>query len=77
MRPEPLPAPPIPSAALLVIQASIGSHLPAGISAAIRIRAELALPLFASGLGALGLLDWRRKRKATPPIRPTVKDNLA
>ena len=24
-----------------------------------------ALPLFASGLGALGLLAWRRKRKAT------------
>jgi len=24
-----------------------------------------ALPLFASGLGALGLLGWRRKRKAT------------
>ena len=23
-----------------------------------------ALPLFATGLGALGLLDWRRKRKA-------------
>jgi hypothetical protein len=23
-----------------------------------------ALPLFASGLGALGLLGWRRKRKA-------------
>ncbi len=25
-----------------------------------------ALPLFASGLGALGLLGWRRKRKAAP-----------
>ena len=25
-----------------------------------------ALPLFASGLGAFGLLGWRRKRKATP-----------
>ena len=24
-----------------------------------------ALPLFTSGLGALGLLVWRRKRKAT------------
>jgi hypothetical protein len=26
-----------------------------------------ALPLFASGLGALGLLGWRRKKKAAPP----------
>jgi hypothetical protein len=25
-----------------------------------------ALPLFATGLGALGLLGWRRKRKALP-----------
>ena len=24
------------------------------------------LPLFATGLGALGLLGWRRKRKVTP-----------
>jgi hypothetical protein len=24
------------------------------------------LPLFATGLGALGLLGWRRKRKAKP-----------
>jgi hypothetical protein len=27
-----------------------------------------ALPLFASGLGALGLLGWRRKRKNTAAI---------
>lgn len=27
-----------------------------------------ALPLLATGLGALGLLGWRRKRKATPAI---------
>lgn len=26
-----------------------------------------ALPLFAAGLGIVGLLGWRRKRKATPP----------
>jgi hypothetical protein len=26
-----------------------------------------ALPLFATGLGAMGLLGWRRKRKAAPP----------
>jgi hypothetical protein len=26
-----------------------------------------ALPLFATGLGALGLLSWRRKRKAAAP----------
>ena len=25
------------------------------------------LPLFAAGLGAMGLLGWRRKRKAAPP----------
>jgi len=25
-----------------------------------------ALPLFATGLGALGLLGWRRKKKAAP-----------
>ena len=29
-----------------------------------------ALPLFASGLGALGLLGWRRKRKASAVIAP-------
>ena len=27
-----------------------------------------ALPLFVSGLGGLGLLGWRRKRKKAPPI---------
>jgi len=27
-----------------------------------------SLPLFASGLGALGLLGWRRKRKASDPL---------
>jgi hypothetical protein len=27
-----------------------------------------ALPLFASGLGALGVLSWRRKRKAAAPL---------
>ena len=27
-----------------------------------------ALPLFASGLGALGVLGWRRKRKATAAL---------
>jgi hypothetical protein len=27
-----------------------------------------ALPLFATGLGALGLLGWRRKRKAAAPV---------
>jgi hypothetical protein len=26
-----------------------------------------ALPLFAGGLGALGLLGWRRKKKAAAP----------
>ena len=34
-----------------------------------------ALPLFATGLGALGLLGWRRKRKvvaATQCVQPTV-----
>jgi hypothetical protein len=25
---------------------------------------DLALPLFATGLGAMGLFGWRRKRKA-------------
>ena len=42
-----------------------------------------ALPLFASGLGALGLLGWRRKKKAPAPafrltyegeLRPTQQD---
>jgi hypothetical protein len=28
-----------------------------------------ALPLFATGLGALGLLQWRRKRKALAALR--------
>ena len=27
-----------------------------------------ALPLFATGLGALGLLGWRRKRKASAAV---------
>ena len=27
-----------------------------------------ALPLFASGLGVLGLLGWRRKKKAAAPV---------
>jgi len=37
-----------------------------------------ALPLFASGLGGLGLLGWRRKRKAISPLwlhtSPTSRD---
>ena len=38
-----------------------------------------ALPLFASGLGALGLLGWRRKRKAsrTSPSRIVAAPALA
>jgi hypothetical protein len=29
-----------------------------------------ALPLFATGLGVMGLLGWRRKRKSSLPLRP-------
>jgi PEP-CTERM motif-containing protein len=28
------------------------------------------LPLFATGLGGLGLLSWRRKRKNSTPLQP-------
>jgi len=56
------------SSTLLEFQASNGDGLDAGLD---NVDVELAatplpatLPLFASGLGALGLLGWRRKRKA-------------
>jgi len=32
-----------------------------------------ALPLFATGLGALGLLGWRRKRKTYGPFFPKIR----
>ena len=35
------------------------------VAAPGEIPSPAALPLFSSGLGALGLLGWRRKRKAT------------
>jgi hypothetical protein len=41
---------------------SLGLELPQG---AYLIPLPAALPLFATGLGALGLLGWRRKRKAS------------
>src|SRR5262245_3234122 len=39
-----------------------GQAVPRGVSA---VPLPAALPLFATGLGALGLLGWRRKRKAS------------
>ena len=39
--------------------------IPFGLTGNIHTPLPAALPLFASGLGALGLLGWRRKRKAS------------
>ena len=51
-----------------VIQSSI-QGLPGGAFFDVtEVPAPAALPLFASGLGALGLLGWRRKRKSTASI---------
>ncbi len=41
-----------------------GSHDPSFGSFLVATPLPAALPLFATGLGALGLLGWRRKRKA-------------
>ena len=48
---------------------NLGDNLPSYVIADAKVAVNLtplpgALPLFASGLGALGLLGWRRKRKA-------------
>jgi hypothetical protein len=37
-----------------------------GLIGQIQTPIPAALPLFATGLGALGLLGWRRKKKAAP-----------
>jgi hypothetical protein len=39
-----------------------------GCQAPSEIPAPAALPLFGTGLGALGLLGWRRKRKSTTSV---------
>jgi hypothetical protein len=39
-----------------------------GLSGLTAIPVPATLPLFATGLGALGLLGWRRKRKSTTRI---------
>jgi hypothetical protein len=39
-----------------------------GVSGLQVVPLPATLPLFASGLGALGLLGWRRKRKSTTSI---------
>ena len=36
-----------------------------------------ALPLFATGLGALGLIGWRRKRKAQAVARSKTPDQIS
>jgi len=44
---------------------SLGSAFSTQTGTAVVTPLPAALPLFATGLGALGLLGWRRKRKAT------------
>ena len=45
-----------------------GGNQNTGLDASLTTTTPLpaALPLFATGLGALGLLGWRRKRKVQP-----------
>jgi len=51
-------------------QGSTGANLSVNISgvAPPPIPLPASLPLFASGLGALGLLGWHRKRKSTASV---------
>jgi hypothetical protein len=44
-------------------------HNEIAVFTATRTPLPAALPLFATGLGALGLLGWRKKRKAQVAIR--------
>ena len=42
----------------------LGSSIEPGVFSVSAVTLPAALPLFATGLGAIGLLTWRRKRKA-------------
>jgi hypothetical protein len=53
------------TAATTVTAATFSFGTTAGINVPGEIPVPAALPLFATGLGALGLLGWRRKRKAS------------
>jgi hypothetical protein len=61
-----------PALALLysiVLPDGVGNDLPPGFGGSpVATPLPAALPLFASGLGALGLLGWRRKRKNAAAI---------
>jgi len=57
-----------PAARVHYVEGIVGTGGPvaanSGVYSAIQTPLPPALPLFATGLGALGLLGWRRKRKA-------------
>ena len=52
-----------------VIYTASGSQVSGGASPLSATPLPAALPLFATGIGALGLLGWRRKRRAPPRSR--------
>ena len=49
----------------IVVSDGVGNDIPPGfVGSPVVTPLPATLPLFATGLGALGLLGWRRKRKA-------------